>query len=308
MAQPFGLIHWKAAASRKLIGRARAARSAGPAWATRQARRSRKAAQASFSARPSAGTAASSSVTPRPTPASITVKPIPTPSMCGSVRRRPKLAPEAISISVFGPGVIEVAKAKAASAGMSVMSMRGGLCGFGRHRIAFCGAVGAICARNERTGRYRPQDLARADARRTTQQRRAGGAGGTFALGLPPAGAGAGGFGRDPGLSGGAGPGGDGGGAGRLHDRRAGRARQARARAVRAGDRGLSRGGGVPQRHRRGGVSAAGRGGGSRGLQALPYGRAGGVAGGALVDELRRAGLAQGRARLTAGLTGGADG
>ena len=36
--------------------------------------------------------------------------------MCGTVRRKPKVAPEAISIRLFGPGVIEVTKAKAASA------------------------------------------------------------------------------------------------------------------------------------------------------------------------------------------------
>ncbi len=44
------------------------------------------------------------------------MKPMPTPSMCGSVRRKPKAAPEAISIMLFGPGVTEVTKAKAASA------------------------------------------------------------------------------------------------------------------------------------------------------------------------------------------------
>ena len=33
--------------------------------------------------------------------------------MCGMVRRKPKLAPEAISIRLFGPGVTEVTKAKA---------------------------------------------------------------------------------------------------------------------------------------------------------------------------------------------------
>ncbi|MNF18341.1 hypothetical protein D3C80_2223620 [compost metagenome] len=38
------------------------------------------------------------------------------PSMCGIVRRKPKFTPEANSIMLFGPGVIEVAKAKVTSA------------------------------------------------------------------------------------------------------------------------------------------------------------------------------------------------
>ena len=33
------------------------------------------------------------------------------PSMCGTVRRMPKFTPDANSIILFGPGVIEVAKA-----------------------------------------------------------------------------------------------------------------------------------------------------------------------------------------------------
>jgi hypothetical protein len=34
------------------------------------------------------------------------------PSMCGTVRRSPKFAPEANSMTLFGPGVMEEAKAK----------------------------------------------------------------------------------------------------------------------------------------------------------------------------------------------------
>ena len=42
----------------------------------------------------------------------MAAKPSETPSQCGSVRRNPKLAPDIISMRLFGPGVIEVAKAK----------------------------------------------------------------------------------------------------------------------------------------------------------------------------------------------------
>ena len=34
------------------------------------------------------------------------------PSICGTVRRKPKFAPLASSIMLFGPGVTEVTKAK----------------------------------------------------------------------------------------------------------------------------------------------------------------------------------------------------
>src|SRR5690606_37129941 len=48
---------------------------------------------------------------------------MPTPSACGTVRRRPKLAPDAISIILFGPGVIDETSAKAESAARVVCSM-----------------------------------------------------------------------------------------------------------------------------------------------------------------------------------------
>lgn len=51
-----------------------------------------------------------------PTNSTIKTKPIATPSIWGMVRRKPKLAPEAISIRLFGPGVTEETKAKSASA------------------------------------------------------------------------------------------------------------------------------------------------------------------------------------------------
>src|SRR5262245_59081271 len=32
------------------------------------------------------------------------------PNMCGSVRRKPKFAPDAVSITLFGPGVMDMTK------------------------------------------------------------------------------------------------------------------------------------------------------------------------------------------------------
>ncbi len=63
----------------------------------------------------SPGTTLSTVATPAPTATIITVKPIATPSMCGMVGRKPKLIPDAISIRLLGPGVIDETSAKAAS-------------------------------------------------------------------------------------------------------------------------------------------------------------------------------------------------
>ncbi len=62
------------------------------------------------------GDAVSAAPSPSPTTTSIDVKPKPMPSMCGIVRRNPKFTPDASSIMLFGPGVIEVANAKTDSA------------------------------------------------------------------------------------------------------------------------------------------------------------------------------------------------
>ncbi len=57
------------------------------------------------------------------------MKPAPTPSMCGIVRTNPKFTPDAISIRLFGPGVIEDTNAKAASAKRISVLMRTNMCG-----------------------------------------------------------------------------------------------------------------------------------------------------------------------------------
>ena len=62
------------------------------------------------------GTASIICMIPSPIAAIITVKPIDTPNMCGTVRRNPKLMADAISIRLFGPGVIEETSAKTAKA------------------------------------------------------------------------------------------------------------------------------------------------------------------------------------------------
>ena len=46
----------------------------------------------------------------------MNMNPIATPSICGTVLRSPKLAPEAINIRLFGPGVMDETKAKSARA------------------------------------------------------------------------------------------------------------------------------------------------------------------------------------------------
>src|SRR5260221_6471451 len=56
-----------------------------------------------------------------PTPAKVTSstsrKPLVIPSRCGSVRRRPKRAPELSSIRLLGPGVIDMTNMKIRSGG-----------------------------------------------------------------------------------------------------------------------------------------------------------------------------------------------
>src|SRR5579875_3362928 len=48
---------------------------------------------------------------PSATATIITGKPIAIPSRCGSVRRKPKLAPDAATMALLGPGVADIATA-----------------------------------------------------------------------------------------------------------------------------------------------------------------------------------------------------
>ena len=54
----------------------------------------------------------------------ITMNPTEMPTICGRLRRKPKLAPDAINIRLFGPGVAELTKAKRTSAGRTSIFMR----------------------------------------------------------------------------------------------------------------------------------------------------------------------------------------
>ena len=62
------------------------------------------------------GYASNSPIRPSPTTTTIADNPIPTPNQWGMVRFTPKFAPDAISIRLFGPGVIEETKQKVAKA------------------------------------------------------------------------------------------------------------------------------------------------------------------------------------------------
>ena len=53
----------------------------------------------------------SSAPKPQPTPISSEANPTEMPSICGTVRQKPKLTPDASSMKLLGPGVIEVTKA-----------------------------------------------------------------------------------------------------------------------------------------------------------------------------------------------------
>ena len=64
-------------------------------------------------------------ISPRPSPTSTTIsaKPTTTPVACGNVGRTPNLAPDAISIRLFGPGVKKAGIAAAMKAAKTVASM-----------------------------------------------------------------------------------------------------------------------------------------------------------------------------------------
>src|SRR5712691_11797709 len=53
----------------------------------------------------------------------ISPKPMETPSMCGSVRAKPKFSPELISMMLFGPGVNSITTAKRRKAARSSRDM-----------------------------------------------------------------------------------------------------------------------------------------------------------------------------------------
>src|ERR1700757_100309 len=58
---------------------------------------------------------------PAQTPSSKTLKPAQTPRICGTVRRKPNVAPEAVSMTLFGPGVMDMTNEYVAKANGSIM-------------------------------------------------------------------------------------------------------------------------------------------------------------------------------------------
>ena len=73
-------------------------------------RYTRYAAPTQASALCSAGQRLKSAESPAHTASSCTVNPQTIPRMCGTVRRKPKFAPDAVSITLLGPGVIDMTK------------------------------------------------------------------------------------------------------------------------------------------------------------------------------------------------------
>ncbi|OAG73420.1 hypothetical protein Amal_04014 [Acetobacter malorum] len=109
-----GLTHWNPAACKKLMGRlAPASADAGFAVAIFHASQSRYAALTYFSQTYSRGKRSNTTPSPSPTSATISTKPRVTPSICGMDRRNPWFRPEAASMVLFGPGVMEATRAKA---------------------------------------------------------------------------------------------------------------------------------------------------------------------------------------------------
>jgi hypothetical protein len=62
---------------------------------------------------------------PRPTETFNIIMPKMIPATCGRVRLNPKLAPEVVSIMLFGPGVMEVTSANKVMAIMISMDIIG---------------------------------------------------------------------------------------------------------------------------------------------------------------------------------------
>ena len=71
------------------------------------------------------GTASKTPPSPSPTAQTIAGYPRPIPSRCGIVRRYPKFAPEAVAMTLLGPGVMDIETAKSATGKTSSNMERG---------------------------------------------------------------------------------------------------------------------------------------------------------------------------------------
>ena len=61
------------------------------------------------------GTASNTPPRPNPTAQTIAGNPRPIPRRCGIVRRYPKFAPEAVTMTLLGPGVMDIETANSAT-------------------------------------------------------------------------------------------------------------------------------------------------------------------------------------------------
>src|SRR4051812_23260490 len=78
-----------------------------------------------------AGQRVNTTSSPAHTPNSTTLKPATIPRMCGMVLRKPKFAPEAVNITLLGPGVMDMTNEYVAKGIGSIMA--GGSCEPGLH-------------------------------------------------------------------------------------------------------------------------------------------------------------------------------
>ena len=120
MPQTFGLTNWKATAPIKLIGWAASPLRPSSGWrgsaqAVSRAKCSRYSAPASVSSVCNTGRLANKAARPNQASSNTKARPALTPRQCGNVRRTPKRSPDDSSIKLFGPGVIDVPNASAAS-------------------------------------------------------------------------------------------------------------------------------------------------------------------------------------------------
>ena len=114
----FGLTHWSSAVCVKFMGRGpflSVSDDGGGDVALFHAGQRRYTALTTLRIMNAGGHASNRPTSPTPTSAIMREKPTVTPSMWGRVRM-PKFAPDAVSIMLFGPGVIDETNAKPTSA------------------------------------------------------------------------------------------------------------------------------------------------------------------------------------------------
>src|SRR5215470_10530176 len=76
------------------------------------------------------GQRAKSASSPAQTASSTALNPKQTPRMCGTVRLNPKLAPDAVNMTLLGPGVMDMTNEYVAKANGSTMELQSSTAGF----------------------------------------------------------------------------------------------------------------------------------------------------------------------------------